>query len=251
MSEPANPAELIDCTPDDRLLGEDMAALPEAEQRPVPASSGHGGRLLVASGELLTGVSLLAGVALLAIGLVVAIASGLGALSAGALALGAVLVATHWGWVHAAEAAAQGLARGRLRHLHEERRDWLEAVRPYTRYSVTTSALEDGSIRIERFVHQPVRVSAGTFSFERRPELAEVLSPDAGAEVTERAESLRHQAALDTARERRRFEVAADAYETALLAGDNEQQRLLARRAAAEALSERINEKLREPPLGE
>ena len=69
------------------------------------------------------------------------------------------------------------------------------------------------------------------------------------AAVTERAESLRREAALDTERERERYQIAADAYESALLDDADEQQRLLAQRAASEALSNQINSNLRDPPL--
>jgi hypothetical protein len=67
--------------------------------------------------------------------------------------------------------------------------------------------------------------------------------------VTERAELLRRDAARETERERERYEIAADAYETALLEQGDEQERLAARRAAAAALSEQINANLRDPPL--
>jgi hypothetical protein len=70
-----------------------------------------------------------------------------------------------------------------------------------------------------------------------------------GAAVAERAELLRREAAADTNRERQLYAVAADAYETALLDRDDEQQRRDARRAASEALSHQINAKLRDPPL--
>ena len=67
----------------------------------------------------------------------------------------------------------------------------------------------------------------------------------------ERAELLRRQAAADQSRERERYEVARDAYERALLANADDQERLAAVRAASEALSERINTHLRDPPLVE
>ncbi|MBV8710418.1 MAG: hypothetical protein JOY56_01475, partial [Solirubrobacterales bacterium] len=78
-----------------------------------------------------------------------------------------------------------------------------------------------------------------------------VPAPTAAASVTERAEQLRREAALATERERERYEIAADAYRTALLGRADEEQRRLARRAASEALSGQINSNLREPPLVE
>jgi hypothetical protein len=69
--------------------------------------------------------------------------------------------------------------------------------------------------------------------------------------VTERAEHLRREAALVTERERKRYEVAADAYRAALMGRADDEQRRLAQRAASEALSGQINANLREPPLVE
>jgi len=73
----------------------------------------------------------------------------------------------------------------------------------------------------------------------------ETHSGDApAAVVAERAELLHHQAAFDTQQERDRFQLAAHAYETALLQQRCESQRLAARRAASTALSEQINSNL-------
>jgi hypothetical protein len=71
------------------------------------------------------------------------------------------------------------------------------------------------------------------------------------AAVTERAEVLRREAALATERERARYEIAAEAYQTALIGREDDEQRRLARRAASEALSTQINSNLRDPPLFE
>ena len=80
----------------------------------------------------------------------------------------------------------------------------------------------------------------------------ELHSPDEpAAAVTDRAETLRREAALATEREHQRYEIAADAYRTALIGRADEEQRRLAQRAAAEALSGQINSNLRDPPLVE
>jgi hypothetical protein len=242
----ADPAELVGLTADERLLDEDMSQLPAGERRQLPTARGR--RLLVGVGVALTGATLLAGIALLAIGAVDAIVSGLGGRDAAAIAAGALLVATHWGWVHVAEAGAGALDARRRRSV----RAWLHELEPHTRWSVTTRVLDDGSIAIARVRHDPVRASERTFTFVASPESEQVHSGDEPAAlVSDRAETARRLAAADTARERRLYELAADAYETALLERDDDEQRRLARRAAAQALSERINENLRDPPLAE
>jgi len=252
VSEPANPADLIDCQPDEALAGADMARLPAAEQRPVAHPPVRGRRPLVAAGVTLTGVTLACGVVLLAVGIVDSIASGFGTLDLVALAVGALLVATHWGWIHVAEATANALDARRERGVLTLQRGWLESLKPYTRYSVATNVLDDGSIRITRLRHTPVRASARTFTFESASDSEEVHSGDEpAAAVSERAEELRRQAALDTERERRRWEIAADAYERAVIDAEDEDQRAAARLAASRALSDRINANLREPPLVE
>jgi len=249
MQDP-NPADLVDRLADEQLLGDQLANLPAAIGRPetIPQSRTRG--RVVGLGATLTGVTLIAGCVLIVVGLISAVASGLGLLAVGAIALGFVLVATHWGWVHVAEATANAIDARRDREVLARRRAWLSSVRPYTRYEVTTSVGEDGSISIVRTTYRPVPTGDRGFTFVPEVDEVEVHSGDeSAATVAERAELLRRAAASETERERARFEVAADAYETALLDRDNEQQRVQARRAAADALSERINANLRDPPL--
>jgi hypothetical protein len=106
------------------------------------------------------------------------------------------------------------------------------------------------SPRLPRARYEPIVTGERGFAFARQVESEEIHSPEEpGAAVAERAELLRREAAADTDRERQLYEVAADAYQTALLRSDDEQQRQDARRAASEALSEQINANLREPPL--
>jgi len=248
-----NPADFVGLEPDERLLGDDMRNLPtDMQPPPVPVPARRGRSTLAAAGATLTGATLLGGIALVVYGIVDAISSAFGAIDAAAIAVGALLVATHWGWIHITEATADTLDARRHRALRAGQLTWLLTVEPYTRYSIATSVLEDGSIRIARSRHQPVQASGRTFSFAREPESDEVISADEPAAiVTERAETLRRLAARETERERRRWEIAADAYETALLGRDDDEQRAAARRAAAEALSAQINAHLREPPLVE
>jgi hypothetical protein len=252
VSEPANPAELIDLRPDEALAGADMVKLPPAEQRPVERPPARGRRGIVAAGVALTAATLGCGIVLVAAGVIDAIASGFGTLDLVAIAVGALLVATHWGWIHVAEATANTIESRRDRGIRALQQGWLDSIKPYTRYAVTTNVLDDGSIRIARLRHTPVRASERTFTFEVRPEREEVHSGDEpAAAVSDRAEVLRRQAALDTERERRRWKVAFDAYERAVIDEDDEQQRAAARLAASRALSDQINVHLREPPLVE
>ena len=251
MAQDPGPAELVEFTADERLLAEDAANLPEEVGRPETIPSSPARRRLVGAGATLTGVSLLAGVALILLGAIDGFSSGFAVLDVVSLALGIAMVGTHWGWVHVAEATADAIEARRNSEVLGRQRQWLETIKPYTRYEVRTSVEDDGSISIVRVRHRPIRTGERRFSFVREFEDREVHSGEESAAVAERAEVLRRQAALDTERERGRFELAADAYETALLGRTDEQQRLAARRAAAQALSDQINVNLREPPLVE
>jgi hypothetical protein len=252
MNAPADPTKFLGLVPDARLLGSDMGKLPEAEQRPLPVPSERGRSLVLNAGIALTAVSLIGGIALLALGVILSLTDRLTLGNALLMAVGGLLVATHWGWVHVAEFVRQGMEGHAGREVQREMEPWLSAIHPYTRYSVITEVLDDGSIRIVRLRHDPIHTLPGKFSFSSERVGEETHSGDLPAEqIAERAETLRRQAALDTAEERERYEVAADAYETVLLAKGGEQQETEARRAASAALSERINRNLREPPLVE
>jgi hypothetical protein len=247
-----DPAELVDATADERLLAQPEAKLPASVGRPDPLPPPSARRKqIVGLGATLTGVTLVAGTALVVLGVVLLITSG-GAAAIGALVLGIILISTHWGWVHVAELTGNAVENRHNSGALDRRRLWLEHLKPYTRYEVTTSVDDDGSIRIVRTRYDPESTGARRFTFTASVEREEIHSADEpGAAVTERAELLRREAAADTERERERFEIVADAYETALLDAGDEQGRLEARRAASQALSEQINANLREPPLVE
>lgn len=165
---------------------------------------------------------------------------------------GILLVATHWGWVHVAEYVGMTIDQRHERTAEERRRDWLSSIAPYPRFSVSTSVLEDASTRVERLLHQPVLTEQHTFTFVRELVAAQLYDADVPAEVLASAvETTRREARLDTDRLRNLWETASAAYAAELSDGDNEQERLTAQRAAATALSEHINESLREPPLVE
>jgi hypothetical protein len=252
MTHGLNPAELVDREADERLLSEDLANLPDAVGRPeaIPPSRTRG--RLVGVGATLTGITLLTGIGLIVLGVVEVLASGFGVLAIAALVVGIVFVATHWGWVHVAEVTADAIEARRNSEVLARRRQWLATIKPYTRYEVGTNVEDDGSISIVRVRHRPVPSGERGFTFVREVCEREVHSgEEPGAVVAERAELLRRQAAQDTERERGRFEIASDAYELALLGSHDERQRIAALRAASEALSDQINENLRDPPLVE
>ena len=237
---------------DRRLLDEDSSNLPDAEQRRELPISSHEHDRLVAAGSALTGISLVGGAALLLYGAVQLLFNDGGAFDAVLAALGILLVATHWGWVHAAEYVGLTIDERRDRAVEQDRRDWLRSIEPYRRFSVTTSVLADASTRVERILHQPVLTEQHTFTFVRKLDTAQTFGGDVPTEVLASAvETMRRQARLDTDRFRDLWASAASAYRAELAGADTDQERLAAQHAAAKALSEHINESLREPPLVE
>ena len=251
MAPEVDPVEFVGLEPDDRLFGDDLAQLPASVGRPAELVPSRARRRVVAVGATLTGVTLVVGIALIAAGIAAAI-SGAAVPAIAAIVFGAVLITTHWGWVHVAELSANRLEHRRVQASLAERRRWADDIEPYSRWEVLTRADADGSITIETLRYRPVRVGDRNFTFTREVEAREVHSGDEpAASVTERAELMRRQAAAETQQARERFEAAHDAYERALIASDDEQQRRAALHAASEALSDRINSNLRDPPLTE
>jgi hypothetical protein len=245
-------AELVGLQPDPRLLAEDAGTLPAAVGRPEEIEPSPARKRVVAIGAALTGITLVLGVLLTAFGAIDGFATGFAATSIVALLLGVVLISTHWGWVHVAELTGQRIERGANRDVIDRREAWLAEIEPYPRWEVEASTGDDGSIAIVTTRYEPVRKDEREFTFTKEVSGRERHAADEpAATVAERAELLRRQAALDTALERERYEAAHDAYEQARLADADERERLAAARAASEALSERINSHLREPPLVE
>ena len=236
--------------PDPRLLSEDLENLPEVVGRPETFVPSGARRRIVGTGATLTAASLVIGSLLVLLGVIDGLANGIDGLPIALVTLGAVLIATHWGWVHVAEITANSIEGRGNAVVEHHRHQWLATIEPYTHYEIFTRVEEDGSITVYRVAHRPVASGERRFTFERDTEYEEVHPPDEpAAEVTERAELLRRQAAQDTERERERYQIAADAYEAVLLDDADEQQRRLAQRAASEALSHQINTNLRDPPL--
>jgi len=244
--------QLLGRIADEHLVSE-PSALPVAFARPAPMlPNSQRRRWIVGVGATLTGVTLVGGLALIIAALVGIVASGFGALEIAALAVGLVLLATHWGWVHVAEFTAMTLDGRQERAALERTGRWLAAIEPYTRYEVSTDVGEDGAITIVRTRHRPMPSGEGKFTFVAEVEHSEVHSGDEpGAVVAERAESLRRQAALDTDRERQRWSELAGELETEQMRREQEERLKEALRAESQALSERINANLRDPPLEE
>jgi hypothetical protein len=237
---------------DSRLLDQDRFNLPASEQSLEAPVLGHEHDRLVIAGSTLTTVSLVAGVLLLLYGGSQVVVDGGGVVDLILVLLGVLLAATHWGWVHVAEYVGLTIDERHERSAEERRRDWLSSIQPYPRFSVSTLVLDDGSIRIERVLHQPVMTEQHTFTFVRKPDAVELYDADvAAAVIASAAETMRRRARLDTDRLRNLWETASTAYAAELSNADDEQQRSAAHRAAATALSEHINASLREPPLVE
>ncbi len=252
--EPVEPklAELVGRIADEGLLDPSAPNLPAELGRAELIPAARSRPAIVAAGVAMTGATLLGGLALMAVSLVSAFSDGADLVKGIVFAIGLILVATHWGWVHVAEITAQGVEGRSGREIVDRRREWLRAIAPYTRFEVHTEVEEDGAIAIERVVYRPVLGRADSFTFVREVELREVHSGDEpAAKVTERAERLRRDAALDTEREQARYLAAADERETERLLEDDERERLDAQRAASRALSDQINANLQHPPLEE
>jgi hypothetical protein len=248
MSHQPDVVELLGRSPDERLLAGD-APLPAAVGRPAPLPVSRRRSTIVGTGAAMTGITLVGGIILFAVGAIDALANG----SVFALVLmlvGLVLAGTHWGWVHVAELTANSVQSREARPVVTGNRQWLARIEPYTRYEVSTRVADDGSICIVRHRYRPVPSGSRAFTFVAETESEELHSGDEpAAAVTERAELLRREAARATEREHERYEIAAEAYNDALLHADDERERVAARRAASAALSEQINENLRDPPL--
>lgn len=244
-----DPSEFVGLVADEKLL-EEQATLPESERfaELQPESRRRGA--IVAAGATLTGLSLIGGAALALVGIVLAFVNGISGLNVALIAVGVMLVATHWGWVHLAEVTASAIAERGSAGWRARRDAWLSSLEPYTRWSVTTNVLEDGSIRIERWRHRPVKTGPETFTFVRDEVGSETHGPDElSAVVVERAETMRHEAAVETGRQQELWQVASDAYAGALSQNAGVAERRQAQIAAAKALSDQINTKLGEPPL--
>lgn len=250
--EGASPLDLLGRVADERLLSEDLRHLPATvgdPPQPLPESPAR--RQVVRLGATMTGVTLVGGLALALLGLIELIANG-DVLWLVVLVIGIVLTSTHWGWVHVAELTGNRIEGRRHAALDQRQEHWLSEIEPHPRWEVTTSADEDGSITILTVRHDPIPIGDRTFTFVAEEVGREVHSADEpGAAVTERAELLRREAAANTERAREDFEAARNAYEETLMLRDDEQQRRAALQAASEALSERINAHLRDPPLTE
>ena len=252
MSKQSDPAELAGRTADEKLLSDDGKSLPESMGRPPLFPVSPARAKLVAVGATLTGVTLLGGIALTVLGAIDALSSGFGALAWIAIVLGVIMISTHWGWVHVAEFSANAVEAKRHGEVEQDRFAWLNSLEPYARYEVSTTVEADGSLTIATVRHQPVPTSPGHFTFVREVVDSE-RHPDEepAAQIAERAEQRRREAALLTDRHRASFQAVADDRQRQLLGQEDEEEHLRVRRAASEALSQQINTNLRDPPLTE
>ncbi len=237
---------------DPRLLDEDMVNVPAAEQYHQPVVVTHKHDRLVAVGSVLTGASLIGGVAIALYGGWEVLLNGGGAFGVVLAVIGILLAATHWGWVHVAEYVGVTIDERAHRTQDARRRDWLAALAPYPRFSVSTAVLDNASTRVERVLHRPVLTANNTFTLVRETEAQKTFDAAAPAHVIAgTVEEMRREARIDTDRTRGLWEAASAAYALAMESADDDKQRLAAQRAAAIALSEHINESLLEPPLVE
>jgi hypothetical protein len=237
---------------DRRLLSDDIDNLPDAEQRREPAISTHKHDRLVAAGSFMTAATLIVGAVMTLYGGAQALFNSGGGFDVVLAVVGVLLVATHWGWVHVAEYAGLTIDDRQERSSDARAQDWLAALEPYPRFSVSTSVLDDASTRVERVLHKPVLTTRNTFTFVRETDSAQTFDAETSAEVIATAvETMRRKARLETDRLHGLWEAASTAYAAAMLNAEDDQQRLAAQRAAATALSEHINASLLEPPLVE
>jgi hypothetical protein len=236
--------------PDPGLLDKDRVNLPQTEQPPEPAAPDPRHGRLVATGSVLTGATLVGGVLLAIYGAAQLLLNDGGAFDLVLAVIGILLAATHWGWVHVAEYVGLTIDDREHRATDARRRAWLAGVEPYPRFGVSTSVLDDASIRIERVLYRPTLTAAHTYTFVRETDTEETYAAGTPAEViATTVETMRRQARLETDDLRELWEAASTAYAAALADGDDDRQRLAAERAAATALSEHINASLLEPPL--
>ena len=238
--------------PDQRLLDEDAGNLPAAEQYHELSVVTRKHDRLVAVGSLLTGVTLIGGAAIALYGGWDVLFNGGGAFGVAVAVIGILLVATHWGWVHVAEYLGVAIDERTHRARDTRRQDWLAAIQPYPRFSVSTAVLDDASTRIDRVLHRPVLTATGTFTFVREAKAEKTYDADSPAQlIAGTVEESRREARIETDRIRGLWEAASSAYTAALASDDDDKQRLAAQRAAAIALSEHINASLLDPPLVE
>src|ERR1700729_4285179 len=153
--------------PDPGLLAEDRVNLPQTEQPPEPAAPSPRHGRLVAAGSALTGVTLIGGGAILIYRPAELLFNSGGAFGVVVAAIGLLLAATHWGWVHVAEYVGLTIDAREQRTTDAQRRAWLAGIEPYPRFGVSTSVLDDASIRIERVRYRPTLTAAHTFTFVR------------------------------------------------------------------------------------
>ncbi|MDQ6745977.1 MAG: hypothetical protein M3Z27_08215, partial [Actinomycetota bacterium] len=165
MAPEADPRSVIGLAPDERLAEADLAQLPASLRAPETAPDRARRPLLVGTGAAMTGLTLILGVTLLVLAGADALLRGVSLANAGVLTLGAILVGTHWGWVHVAQASADRWERRRQQPHQARQEAWLAGIEPYTRWSILTEPAQDGAITIVTLRHRPVPCGERSFTF--------------------------------------------------------------------------------------
>ena len=133
MTDESSPAEFVGRGPDERLLSGDLDEPPRGRRSARGRSSPSRARgRIVGTGATLTAASLVLGSLLVLLGLIDAVSSGFDGLSIAILVVGAILVITHWGWVHVAELTANSIEGRGNAEIEDRRRQWLATIQPYT-----------------------------------------------------------------------------------------------------------------------
>ena len=148
MTQESNPAEFVGREPDERLLSERLGQAPRG-RRPARGDRAEPGprpdRRHRRDAD--RGIAVL-GSLLVLLGLIDAVSSGIDGLSIAILVVGAILVITHWGWVHVAELTANSIEGRSTAEVEDRRGQWLSTIQPYPRFEIYDRVEEDGSITI-------------------------------------------------------------------------------------------------------
>jgi len=130
MTDKSSPVEFVGREPDERLLSNDLEKLPEAVGRPETIVPSRARGRIVGTGATLTAASLVIGALLVLLGLIDAVSSGFDGISIAIVVVGAILVVTHWGWVHVAEVTASSIEGRSNAEVEDRRRRWLAPIQP-------------------------------------------------------------------------------------------------------------------------
>jgi hypothetical protein len=241
VERPAPSPELHGRRADPALLEFDAHHLPAEIGAPPIAFRPREHRRLINTGVALTGSALLGGAGVGILGLILWLV-GHPSLGVPLAVVGAVLVATHWGWIHVAQLAADRRDEGASAAVEAERQAWLARIPAHAHWDIQSRVREsDASILLERVRFSPVPTGDDTFTFTRTVEHVEAFADAPTAEVVERAEELRQAAHADTARARAAWTATVQGVESERALALDSAEELATSAALAEAISEQIN----------